>query len=178
MNILDPIAHFEWTVGIILIIYAFLGLALAPLELFIVALAADLPDFWDLLFSSRKTFAGRHRIISHSIFFVGSLFLIGFIFPIFFLISFASLLHIFEDVLAGTDPILFFIPLTNRFGFTLVNKETNVKLGRIVKRYLSPYFIGIDALHEELAWFWALVIMGSFVLIIGLLLYILKIGLF
>ncbi|MFX0092284.1 MAG: metal-dependent hydrolase [Candidatus Hodarchaeota archaeon] len=177
MKKFDPIGHFEWTVGIILLIYAVLGIPLSPLELFIVALAADLPDFWDVLLSSRQTFASRHRVSSHTIFFVGGLFLVGFILPIFFLISLASFLHICEDVIAGTDPVFFFSPLTRRFGFTLVNKERSIKLGRIAKRLLDPLFIGTDSIHEELAWFWALVIVGTVVLIAGLTVYMIQLGL-
>ena len=100
---MEPIAHLEWTLGISLICFALLGIEINALTFLIIGIGSVFPDLFDWTFFRGKRFSEGHREFSHTIYFITILVLLGFFVPPVMFLAFASILHIFEDILAGRD---------------------------------------------------------------------------
>ena len=91
--------------------------------------------------------------------------------PIFGFLAFGSILHILQDILAGRDPIFLFSPISHRGGLILINKDQSIRIGARVRKMIKGSYFGSDNIGDELSWFWFLIILGSWILILGILIY-------
>ncbi len=167
-NIVDPIAHLEWTMGIGLICLAFWNMSIDTLGFLFIGIGSELPDLFDWAIYRGKKFVTGHREISHTIFFISGLLLLSQLIPIVGFLAFGSILHILEDILAGRDPIYLFSPLSHRGGIMLINKNQSIRIGAKIRKLIKGSYKGSENIGDELSWFWFLTILGSWILIIGI----------
>ncbi|MFW9779419.1 MAG: metal-dependent hydrolase [Candidatus Heimdallarchaeota archaeon] len=168
---MEPISHLEWTLGISLIVLGTLGEPLGGLELLILGVGSVFPDLFDLLLSSGNRFSKVHREFSHTVYFVSGLLLISIPFRLPRFLLLGSILHILEDILAGRTPVYLFSPITHRGGICVVSKEQSIKIGGWVRDILKGAYIGSENIGDELSWFWLQTIIGTWILILGILVY-------
>jgi hypothetical protein len=172
---MEQIGHIQWTIGIFLILAWFFDIPFSGFELIFLGVMAHFPDLVDLLWG-KQGFIKYHRVGTHSIFFIGFWLLLAVISGNRFvwIIFVGSTFHIAEDILAGGGYIELFSPITRKHGrILLVTRGTQEKIGRIVKKRLSKYFLGTESLSDDLAFFWLIVMMGSWLFIIGVGLHLL-----
>jgi len=137
----------------------------------LLGIGSVFPDIFDVaLFSGRK-FEKGHRELSHTVFFVFILMIIAYFIPLLGFLTFATVLHIIEDILAGRDPVYLFSPITHRGSLMLISKENSIQIGAKVRKFIKGAFTGSENIGDELSWFWFLTIVGSWFLIVGIILY-------
>ena len=180
---MEPIGHVEWTLGIVLIVFGFLNLPLNGFEIFLVCFGAILPDIIDALTLWGSKFHQKHRAYTHNVFFLVLMLILSLVaHPITIFIPFnpvaplfvGSLLHVFEDILSGIGPVFPFRPISDRFPLLIFTRDGSETVGRLTKKILGNAYIGVESLEaDELAWFWFLTLLGSWVLIAGLLAFFL-----
>lgn len=168
---MEPISHLEWTLGTGLIILGILGEPLGGLEFLMLGVGSVFPDIFDLLLFSGKRFSVGHRELSHTVFFMMGLALLSVIFPVLLFLLFGSLLHLFEDILAGRTPVYLFSPVTHRGGLCIVTKDQSIKIGGWVREILKGSFTGSENIGDELSWFWFQTIIGTWLLVLGIVIY-------
>lgn len=168
---MEQIAHLEWTLGIGLIFASIWNIEVTALGFFLLGIGSVFPDLFDWFIFRGKRFSEGHRELSHTVYFLGLLILLSIIVPIIGYVTFGSILHIFEDVLAGRDYIYIFSPLTHRGGIRLITKEQSIKIGGFIRDIIKGSFLGSENIGNELSWFWFLTIVGSWFLIGGILMY-------
>ena len=180
---MEPIGHVEWSLGIVLIIFGLLNLPLNGFEVFLVCFGAILPDIIDVLILRGSRFHQKHRAYTHNVFFLSIMLILSIIaHPLSLFIPLnpvaplfvGSLLHVLEDILSGIGPVFPFRPASDRFPLLVFTRNGSETVGRLTKRILGSAYIGVESLEaDELAWFWFLTLLGSWVLIIGLLAFFL-----
>ena len=74
------------------------------------------------------------------------------------------------DLSWGATP---FQSITKKGSFTLVTRQNNPIIGKMVKQIFGKFFIGAEHIHDELAWFWLLTLTGGVVLFTGIGIYLL-----
>ncbi|MFW9854501.1 MAG: metal-dependent hydrolase [Candidatus Thorarchaeota archaeon] len=168
---MEPIAHLEWTLGISLIIFGILGEPLGGLEFLLLGLGSVFPDLFDLLLFSGKRFSIGHRELSHTVFFILGLALLSTLYPLLQFLLLGSLLHLLQDILAGRTPVYLFSPWTHKGGICVVTKEQSIMIGGWVREILKGAYIGSENIGDELSWFWLQTIIGTWILILGIILY-------
>ena len=169
---MEQIGHLQWTIGIFLIIVSVLNIPITGWDILILGLVTPLPDILDLLWG-KQNFNLRHRFITHSLFFVLFWFIIAWLYTyrIFFLIGLGILFHIIEDIIAGGVHINIFSPFSGP-KIMIISKGTQKKIGKLVKKYFSAYFLGTESLSENLAYYWLITMVGSWLFILGLTFYL------
>ena len=168
---MEPIAHLEWTLGISLIMFTFLDFQISALGFFLIGIGAVFPDLFDWAILRENSFLQGHRELSHTVFFITGLIILSFIAPPLGYLTFGSILHIFEDIVAGGNPVYPFSPLTHRGGLIVVNKDQSIRFGAWVRNFIKGSFEGSENIGDELSWYWFLTIVGSWLLIVGIFLY-------
>ena len=168
---MDPIGHLEWTLGIALIFCAIFQIPLDALSFLLLGVGSDFPDLFDWFLYRGKRFQEGHREVSHTVFFIGALFIVSWFFPPFGFLAFGSLLHIFEDIVAGRDPIYLFSPLTHRGAIKILSLEQTTVIGGRVRNIIKGSYIGSENIGDELSWLWLLTIIGSWILFLGIFMY-------
>ncbi|MFX0051497.1 MAG: metal-dependent hydrolase [Candidatus Hermodarchaeota archaeon] len=168
---MEPIAHLEWTLGISLICLAFLDVQINALGFLLIGIGSVFPDIFDLIIFHGKKFMTGHREFSHTILFVLILSSIAYFIPILGYLAFGSILHIFEDIVAGRDPVYLFSPFTHKGALMLITKNQSIQIGAKVRRFIKGAFTGSENIGDELSWFWFLTILGSWLLIAGIFFY-------
>ena len=173
---MEQIGHLQWTLGIILMLSAILSIPLSGWDIFILGWMAHFPDLIDLLWGKRG-FATHHRYITHSIWFLLFWYLLAIItgIRILWLIAIGSTFHIAEDIFAGGMYIEFLAPLSRKYGrLMLFTKEHQAKIGGFIKRNFGKSFLGTNSLADELAFYWLIVMIGSWLFVGGLISYYLR----
>lgn len=168
---MDPIGHLEWTLGIGLMICSFLHIPLDAVSFLLLGIGSDFPDLFDWFLYRGKGFQEGHREMSHTVFFIGALVIFSFFLPPLGFLAFGSILHIFEDIIAGRDPIYLFSPLTHKGAIQLFSVEQTTIFGGKVRNLIKSSYVGSENIGDELSWLWFLTILGSWFLILGIFLY-------
>jgi len=179
---MEPIAHVEWALGVVLLIFGILNFPLQGIEVFLLCFGAILPDIVDALVLRGRRFQLKHRAYTHNIFFLGILLFLSLAFQLilvpFFQINliaplfFGSVLHVAGDILSGISPVFPLRPFSDRLPLLVFTKRGSEAVGRFTKHVLGGSFTGAESLEaDEMAWFWFLTIIGSWILILGLLAY-------
>lgn len=168
---MDPIGHLEWTIGISLIIFSIFQIPLDALSFLLLAIGSDFPDIFDWAVYRSKNFQEGHRELSHTLPFIGALLALSYFIPVVSFLAFGSILHISEDIIAGRDPVFLFSPFTHRGAIQLLTVEQTTNLGGRVRNIIKGSYIGSENIGDELSWLWFLTILGSWFLVIGILMY-------
>ncbi|MHA2176264.1 MAG: metal-dependent hydrolase [Candidatus Hodarchaeales archaeon] len=166
---MDPIGHLEWTIGISLILFTIFPMD--ALSFLLLGIGSDFPDIFDWVVYRSKNFQEGHRELSHTFLFIGSLIGISYFLPVVSFLTFGSILHILEDIIAGRDPIFLFSPFTHKGAIQLMTVEQTTTLGGKVRNIIKGSYIGSENIGDELSWLWFLTILGSWFLVIGILMY-------
>lgn len=168
---MDPIGHLEWTIGISLIIFSIFQVPLDALSFLLLGIGSDFPDIFDWAIYRGKNFQIGHRELSHTFIFISALLGVSFFIPVVRFLAFGSILHILEDIVAGRDPIYLFSPFTHRGAIQLMTVQQTTELGGRVRNIIKGSYIGSENIGDELSWLWFLTILGSWLLVIGILMY-------
>ncbi|MHA2238623.1 MAG: metal-dependent hydrolase [Candidatus Hodarchaeales archaeon] len=168
---MDPIGHLEWTIGISLILFTIFQIPMDALSFLLLGIGSDFPDIFDWVVYRSKNFQEGHRELSHTFLFIGSLIGISYFLPVVSFLTFGSILHILEDIIAGRDPIFLFSPFTHKGAIQLMTVEQTTTLGGKVRNIIKGSYIGSENIGDELSWLWFLTILGSWFLVIGILMY-------
>ena len=166
---MEQIGHTQWTLGLFLILAWIFQIPFTAFEFFFLGFMAHLPDLIDLLWG-KQGFLKYHRFVTHSIFFIGFWLILALLTEVrlIWVIFVGSTLHIAEDILAGGGYIELFSPMTRKHGrILLVTRTTQERIGRIVKKHFSKYFLGTGSLSDDLAFFWLITMIGSWLFLIG-----------
>jgi membrane-bound metal-dependent hydrolase YbcI (DUF457 family) len=167
----DPIGYLEWTIGISLIIFAIFQIPLDALSFLLLGIGSDFPDIFDWAVYRSKNFQEGHRELSHTLLFIGALLALSYFIPVVSFLAFGSILHILEDIIAGRDPVFLFSPFTHRGAIQLMTVQQTTDLGGRVRNIIKGSYIGSENIGDELSWLWFLTILGSWLLVIGILMY-------
>ena len=168
---LEPIAHLEWTLGIGLIILAIWNTSVDALGLLLLGIGSVFPDIFDWALFHGRRFIWGHREISHTIFFLGFLIILSQIMPFLLFLTLGTVLHIIEDIISGGSPISLFSPLTHQGSIMLISKEQTIGIGGRFRKVIKGAYIGSENIGDELSWFWLQILLGSWILMFGILLY-------
>lgn len=164
---METIGHLEWSFGIFLIISKIWNLEFSGMEFVLFGFASLFPDLIDLLAYNKELFQKYHRIFTHTLLFLLILVLLSFN-RIFFILAIGTALHFVEDWIGG-GPI-YIIP--SRGEIILVSEERKEKVGLFLKPIFDEFVEETKYLPSELTWFFLLTIIGSFILGIGLIIYL------
>ncbi|MFW9906879.1 MAG: metal-dependent hydrolase [Candidatus Thorarchaeota archaeon] len=168
---MEPIAHLEWTLGIGLICLSIWNMSINALGLFLLCIGSVFPDIFDWALFRGKGFIRGHRELSHTVFFIFSLIVISWMFPILSFLTLGSFLHVLEDIISGGNSVFLFSPITHRGSILIINKEQSIKIGAWFRKVIKGSYTGSENIGDELSWLWLLTILGSWMLLIGIVLY-------
>ncbi|MFX0207319.1 MAG: metal-dependent hydrolase [Candidatus Hodarchaeota archaeon] len=168
---MEPIAHLEWTLGISLICLSIWNTSIDALGLLLLAIGSVFPDIFDWALFRGKRFIRGHRELSHTVFFVLILIVFSQIIPILIFLTFGSILHILEDIISGGNPVFLFSPITHRGNVMFVSKAQSIRIGAWFRTVIKGSYIGSENIGDELSWLWLLTILGSWILMFGILLF-------
>lgn len=169
--LLEPIAHLEWSLGIGLICLAIWNTSINALGLLLLGIGSVFPDIFDWALFHGKRFIRGHREISHTIYFIFILIFLSQIVPILGFLTFGSILHVFEDIISGGNPIYLLSPITHRGSILLINKEQSIRIGSWFRQIIQGSYTGSENIGDELSWLWLLTIIGSWILMLGIFLF-------
>ena len=168
---MEPIAHLEWTLGISMIFAAIWEITISPLGFLLLGVGSVFPDLFDWALYRGRNFTKGHRELSHTVFFFAILGFLSLNIPVLGFLTFGSILHLIEDILAGRDPIYLFSPLTHRGGIMIINKKQSIKIGGKIRQIIQNSYIGSDNIGDELSWLWGMTIMGAWIISLGIFFY-------
>ncbi|NHJ03107.1 MAG: hypothetical protein EAX86_13300 [Candidatus Heimdallarchaeota archaeon] len=167
----EPIAHLEWTLGLSLICLSIWEVTVTPLGFLLLGVGSVFPDLFDWAFFHGRNFSIGHRELSHTVFFFSILIFLSIVIPILGFLTFGSILHLLEDIIAGRDPIYLFSPLTHRGGIMLIDRDQSIRIGGKIRSIIKSSYIGSENIGDELSWFWGLTILGAWIMALGIFFY-------
>lgn len=170
---MEPIGHVQWTIGITLIVAAVLRIEITGIQLFWLGWMSVFPDLIDLLWG-KSGFQKWHRFVTHGVFFLAFWYLLAFLTGNVFvwLTAIGSTFHIAEDLLAGGMYVELLTPLSKTTGRVMfLSKAGQARIGRFMKDTMGRHILGTKSLSDELAFFWLVTLVGSWLFIGGVILY-------